>query len=123
MKRLLLGMLFAIASSATFAQTADFSGIWAASTGSYLSVHQKGSVVIMAFLGDTDAFRGWEALRGDIAGSKARVTTLYGYVGVVYDAELTSPTTLKATLISCKPLVAGYACRPNGSTLTATKIF
>jgi hypothetical protein len=124
MKNMVLFLLLLIGPGQALAQTADFSGIWRTSTNNYISVHQKGNVAVMAILGDTDAFRGWEALRGNVVGSTARVTTLYGYVGIVYDAELTSSTTLKATQVSCAPLVPGYFCAyPNGAVITATKIF
>jgi hypothetical protein len=123
MKTLVLALLCLTALPAT-AQTADFSGIWQTSTGNFISVHQKGSVAILATLGDTDAFRGWEAMRGNIAGSKARATTIYGYASAVYDVELTSATTLKATQVACTATTPGYVCAyPNGYTLTATKIF
>jgi len=121
MKAVVFALLALLAFSSQAQTTANFSGVWALSTGNFVSVHQTGNVVIVAFLAVPDWGGHWEALRGTVVGSSARVQTIYGYATAVVDVKLTSPTTLTATQISCTPLTSGYTCLPNGEQVSGIK--
>ncbi len=102
----------------------DFEGIWQASTGHFISIHQTDFKVIAVLLGNSTLFAGWEALSGLGFNSLANLNTIQGYVDLNLSIELTSKNTLKAIQVSCKPLVLGYECQyPNGSVFTAYKVF
>jgi hypothetical protein len=117
--------LTAFASAVSQSSSAgSFSGIWQTDIGRYVSVHQVDNKLMMAVLGDSESFRGWEAMSGTISGLRATARTMYGYVDLELDMELTSATTIRATQKRCFTLTPGYTCEyPNGSIFTATKIF
>jgi hypothetical protein len=125
MRILLLASMLLAATPAFSQSTANFSGIWLTSAGNYISVHQNGTTFIAATLGVQPNTGGvWEAMQGTVTGQTGTANTVYGYVNSTFSIRSTSPTTFVATQISCFPMVAGYVCAyPNGTQLTATKVF
>ncbi len=113
-----------VRSAAVVIPGSPFSGAWQTSDGRYISIHQNGGDVLFVLLHTEPAFHVWEALSGTAVGTIARVTTIYGWLNVQFAVELKSSTTMQITQISCSPLIAGYTCKyPNGTVLTATKVF
>ncbi|MCP5357571.1 MAG: hypothetical protein H7A06_05475 [Pseudomonadales bacterium] len=120
-----LMLLMVMPTPALSQSTANFSGVWLTSAGNYISVHQNGSTIIAATLGVQASTGGvWEAMQGTVIGQTGTASTIYGYVNATYTIRLVSPTSFVATQVSCSPLASGFLCAyPNGTQLTATKVF
>jgi hypothetical protein len=124
--RFTLFVLLLLVTTPAFSQsTANFSGVWLTSAGNYISVHQNGSTFIAATLGVQPITGGvWEAMQGTVTGQTGTASTVYGYVNSTFSIRSTSPTSFVATQLSCSPIVSGFLCAyPNGTQLTATKVF
>lgn len=120
-KNLIFAIMFLI-SSPTFA-SGLYDGIWALFPYGYITLTERENVLIAVVLATDDDDGGWEAYQGPRNGNTARLNTIFGNAQVTVDVNFESDTTMKATIVSCRPNPDYYCLFPAGTVLNINKVW
>ena len=98
-----------------------YDGIWQSEAGTYTTVNQNGSTIIMVGLNPASLTFG--AAQGILQGNEVVTVTVLGNGQVTSKTVFFSPTSAESTLLSCKP-APGFECvAPEGAKMMIYKIF